>query len=96
MIFLKPSQPSDQAILAAAQQAAQNRVLHSEIQLAKSQSILGDFLPNLQQNGKLVAVIPANIPWVGKLNTNFEKYKSEAWFRTALARSMTICRKPEH
>lgn len=71
----KPRQQSEQAILAAAQQAAQNRVLHSEIQLAKSQSLLSDYLPNLRRNGKLVAVIPANIPWVGKLNTKFEEYQ---------------------
>ena len=71
----KPRQQSEQAILAAAQQAAQNRVLHSEIQLAKSQSLLSDYLPNLRQNGKLVAVLPSNIPWVGKLNTKFEEYQ---------------------
>ena len=72
-----PRQPADQAVLKAAQQAAQNRVLHTEIQLAKSQSILGDFLPNLRyNNGKSIPVLPADIPWVGKLNTKLKEYQS--------------------
>ena len=69
-------QPADQAMLKAAQQAAQNRVLHTEIQLAKSQSILADYLPNLRgKNGNNIPVIPADVPWVGKLNTKFSVYK---------------------
>ena len=73
----KPRQRADQAIFEAAQQAAKNRVLHTEIQLAKSQSILGDYLPNLRgPNGKMVPVLPSNIPWVGKLNTKFDEYQS--------------------
>jgi len=72
-----PRQQADLAVLKAAQQAAQNRVLHTEIQLAKSQSILGDFLPNLRyKNGKNIPVLPADIPWVGKLNTKLQEYKS--------------------
>jgi hypothetical protein len=70
-------QPADQAVLTAAQQAAANRVLHTEIQLAKSQSLLHEFLPNLRdKNGKIIPVLPADIPWVGKLNTNYKEYQS--------------------
>lgn len=72
----QPRQQTDQAVLKAAQQDAQNRVLHTEIQLAKSQSILGDFLPNLRyKNGKRIPVLPSDTPWVGKLNTKFEEYQ---------------------
>ena len=72
-----PRQPSDQSVLKAAQQSAQNRVLHTEIQLAKSQSILSDYLPNLRyKNGKNMPVLPADIPWVGKLNTKLKEYQA--------------------
>ena len=53
-----PRQPSDQSVLKAAQQSAQNRVLHTEIQLAKSQSILSDYLPNLVNS-----VAARNVLW---------------------------------
>ncbi len=70
-------QPADQAVLTAAKQAAANRVLHTEIQLAKSQSLLHEFLPNFRyKNGKNIPVLPADIPWVGKLNTNYKEYQS--------------------
>ncbi|QEG20850.1 hypothetical protein [Mariniblastus fucicola] len=72
-----PRQPTDQSVLAAAQQAARNRILLTEIQLAKSQSILGDYLPNFRdKNGNSIPVLPADVPWVGKLNTNLKKYQS--------------------
>ena len=72
----QPRQQADQALLKAEQQAAQNRVLHTEIQLAKSQSLLGDFLPNFRyKNGKSIPVLPSDTPWVGKLNTMLEVYK---------------------
>ena len=71
-----PRQQTDQAVLKAAQQTAQNRVLHTEIQLAKSQAMLGDYLPNVRStSGKIVPVLPSSIPWVGKLNTMFDEYQ---------------------
>ena len=70
-------QPADQSVLKAAQQSAQNRVLRTEIQLAKSQAMLNDFLPNFRyKNGKHIPVLPANIPWVGKLNTKYTEYRN--------------------
>ncbi len=70
-------QPTDQAVLKAAQQSATNRILHTEIQLAKSQAMLQDYLPNFRyKTGKAIPVLPANIPWVGKLNTMYKEYQS--------------------
>ncbi len=70
-------QRADQAVLKAAQQAAENSVLHTEIQLAKSQSMLHDFLPGFRyKNGKNIPVLPADIPWVGNLNTRYEEYRN--------------------
>jgi hypothetical protein len=72
----QPQQQTDQVILKAEQQKAQNHVLHTEIQLTKSQLLLSEYVPNLRDNkGRTVPVLPANIPWVGKLNTKYDEYQ---------------------
>ena len=71
-----PGQQADQAVLKAEQKAAQDRVVVTEIQLTKSQLLLSEYLPNLRdRGGRTVPVLPASIPWVGKLNTKYEEYQ---------------------
>ena len=70
------SDESGKNLLQAAQQTARNNVLATEIQLGKSQSKLQQFLPNLRgPDGQKILVLPTDMPWVGKVKTNYQTYR---------------------
>ena len=64
---------ADQALLEIAKMDAKNEVLASEIELVKSQSKLGQFMPN--RPSTLPPPIPNDLPLIQKYNTQYERYK---------------------